>query len=235
MEQEPGNVYVGDCRDFLPYGVDLMYSIGLKPVVVTDPPFNIGYHYDGYNDCMPESEYWFMLVSVTCMTPSVVVHYPEALHKLSIAKEEAPKRVVSWVYNSNTSKQHRDIAYYGITPDFKRITQPYKNPNDKRIRKLIERGRTGARLYDWWNVDQVKNVNKDKTAHPCQMPLEVMRRAVGVLPDGIGVIDPFCGSGTTLAACKILGIPFVGYELNQDYAEIARERVRALEVETNDR
>lgn len=175
----------------------------------------------------------FMMSSVTCMTPSVVVHHPEALHKLSIAKEEAPRRVVSWVYNSNTAKQHRDIAYYGITPDFRRITQPYKNPNDKRIKKLIESGRKGARLYDWWNVDQVKNVSKSK--HPCQMPLEVMRRAVGVLPDGIGVIDPFCGSGTTLVACKLLGIPCIGYEVNQDYADIARERIRALEVEPNDR
>lgn len=229
MEQEPGNVYVGDCRDFLPYGVDLMYSIGLKAVVVTDPPFNIGYHYSGYSDRMGRTEYLNMLMEITAFTLSVVVHYPEALHALSIVKEEIPRRVVSWVYNSNTGKQHRDIAYYGITPDFKRITQPYKNPNDKRVKKLLESGKTGARLYDWWNVDQVKNVSKCKTAHPCQMPLEVMRRAVGVLPDGIGVIDPFCGSGTTLVACKMLGIPFVGYELNPDYADIARERIKEVE------
>lgn len=55
MKQEINQVYVGDCRDFLPYGVDLIYNLGLKPVVVTDPPFNIGYHYEGYSDDMTES------------------------------------------------------------------------------------------------------------------------------------------------------------------------------------
>lgn len=132
---------------------------------------------------------------MTALTSSVVVLYPESLHKLSLAKQEAPERVVSWVYNSNTAKQHRDIAFYGITPDFKRVKQPYKNPKDKRIKALIAQGK-GARLYDWWEVNQVKNTSAEKTAHPCQMPVDVMKRVIGILPDGIGVIDPFCGSGT---------------------------------------
>ena len=46
-----------------------------------------------------------------------------------------------------------------------------ENPNDKRIQKRIAEGKTGAKLYDWWNVNQVKNNSKEKTAHPCQMPL----------------------------------------------------------------
>lgn len=224
MIQRLGNVYVGDCRELIHDGVELMMSEGLKPVVVTDPPFNIGYRYAGYNDKMSADEYMQMLVSVTSLTPSVVIHYPEQLHALSVAKREVPKRVVSWVYNSNTAKQHRDIAFYGINPDFRRVKQPYKNPNDKRIKQRIAEGK-GARLYDWWEVNQVKNVAKCKTAHPCQMPYEVMKRALGVLPDGIGVIEPFSGSGTTLVACQDLGIPFVGYEIVPEYAEIARTRL----------
>lgn len=224
MTQQLDNVYVGDCRELIHDGVELMRSEGLKPVVVTDPPFNIGYRYAGYNDKMSADEYMQMLVDVTSLTPSVVIHYPESLHALSIAKAEAPKRVVSWVYNSNTAKQHRDIAFYGITPDFRRIKQPYKNPNDKRIKQRIAQGK-GARLYDWWDVNQVKNIARCKTAHPCQMPFEVMKRTIGVLPDGIGVIEPFSGSGTTLVACKELGIPFVGYEIIPEYADIARARL----------
>lgn len=30
---------------------------------------------------------------------------------------------------------------------------------------------------------------------------------------GIGVIDPFLGSGTTAVACAELGVPFIGYEI----------------------
>ena len=212
------------CRAIAGGGVNRMIYQGLLPVVVTDPPFNIGYHYGRYIDKMPESEYLEWLVDITSLTSSVVVLYPEMLHKLSIAKQEPPERVVSWVYNSNTAKQHRDIAFYGITPDFKRLTQPYKNQRDKRIKARIAQGK-GARLYDWWDVNQVKNVSAEKTAHPCQMPLEVMKRVIGILPDNIGVIDLFAGSGTTCVACAELGIPFEGYEIDSDYCDIARQRL----------
>lgn len=218
----------GDCSQLLMGGVERMTHHGLVPVIVTDPPFNIGYHYDGYKDNMPEAEYYAWMAEITALASSVVVLYPESLHKLSMAKGEAPERVVSWVYNSNTAKQHRDIAFYGIKPDFNRVKQPYKNPNDKRIKARIAQGK-GARLYDWWEINQVKNTSVEKTAHPCQMPVDVMKRAIGILPDGIGVIDPFCGSGTTGVACKQLGIPFEGYDINEDYCEIARSRIQMVD------
>ena len=112
-----------------------------------------------------------------------------------------------------------------MKPDFRRVTQPYKNQNDKRIKALMAQGK-GARLYDWWEVNQIKNVSAEKTAHPCQMPVEVMKRVIGVLPDNIGVIDPFVGSGTTGVACAELGIPFEGYDIDASYCEIARERLK---------
>ena len=219
----------GDCTQLLKDGIEEFEYMGLLPIVVTDPPFNIGYHYKSYRDRMPESKYFEWLAEITFYTPCVVVLYPDALHKLTLAKGEAPERVVSWVYNSNTAKQHRDIAFYGVTPDFRRVKQPYKNQNDKRIKKLMEQGK-GARLYDWWDVNQVKNVSKVKTAHPCQMPLEVMRRVVGILPDNIGIIDPFAGSGTTGLACKHFGIPFIGYEIDPDYCKIARDRLNYEQI-----
>lgn len=43
---------------------------------------------------------------------------------------------------------------------------------------------------------------------------------------GIGVIDPFLGSGTTAVACAELGVPFIGYEIVEEYAEMANERVK---------
>lgn len=184
----------GDSKQLLSEALEMCDN---KAIIVTDPPFNIGYHYDTYKDKMPEDEYYSMLKKMMDNAPSVIIHYPEALHRLSIETGKAPTRIVSWVYPSNTRRQHRDIAYYGVNPDFSKITQPYKNPNDKRIKALIAKGHTGAKLYDWWEVNQVKNVSKDKTAHPCQMPIEVMRRAIGVLPDGYTIIDPFMGSGTT--------------------------------------
>ena len=195
-----------------------------KFVIVTDPPFNIGYHYNNYEDNMDSQDYYEMLGSVVQYSPFVVIHYPEEIYKIAFQLGEFPDKVVSWVYNSNTAKQHRDIAFFGIKPDFKQYGQPYKNPRDKRIMKRIADGKT-ARLYDWWEINQVKNVSKDKTNHPCQMPLEVMKRIVGILPPNYTVLDPFMGSGTTGLACKLLNIDFIGIELDKEYYDIANDRI----------
>jgi site-specific DNA-methyltransferase (adenine-specific) len=195
-----------------------------KFVIVTDPPFNVGYHYNSYKDNMESEEYYEMLASVFQYGPFVVIHYPEEIYKIAFQVGEFPEKVVSWVYNSNTAKQHRDIAFFGVKPDFKQYGQPYKNPTDKRIMKRIADGKT-ARLYDWWEINQVKNVSKDKTEHPCQMPLEVMKRIVGILPTDYTIVDPFMGSGTTALACKELNRNFIGIEMDEKYHAIAQQRV----------
>jgi DNA modification methylase len=82
-----------------------------------------------------------------------------------------------------------------------------------------------ARLYDWWEINQVKNVSKEKTSHPCQMPLEVMKRIVGILPSDYTIVDPFMGSGTTGLACKLLNRNFIGIEKSAEYFEIAQSRI----------
>jgi DNA modification methylase len=196
-----------------------------KFVIVTDPPFNVGYHYNTYKDNMNSEEYYEMLGEIFQHSSFVVIHYPEEIYKIAFQVGEFPDKVVSWVYNSNTAKQHRDIAFFGIKPDFKKYGQPYKNPTDKRIQQRIAAGKT-ARLYDWWEINQVKNVSKDKTEHPCQMPLEVMKRIVGILPSDYTIIDPFMGSGTTGLACKLLNRNFIGIEMDSKYYDIANQRIK---------
>jgi len=195
-----------------------------KHIIVTDPPFNIGYRYRHYKDKMKTPDYLDMLNKMLTGKRSVVIHYAEVLHQISIAMGVPPCRVVSWVYNSNTARQHRQIAFYGVMPDFRKVGQPYKNPKDKRIAKRIAEGKS-ARLYDWWNINQVKNTSAEKTEHPCQMPLEVMKNIIGVLPDGITVVDPFMGSGTTGVACVEAGVDFIGIEEDKVYFNIAQNRL----------
>lgn len=215
----------GDCLKILPDIRHELFKKQQKYIIVTDPPFNVGYKYNTYKDRMSEEDYREMLYEIFCWdsAPSVVVHYPEQLYQLAV--DRPPARVVSWVYNTNNRRQHRDIAFFGITPDFKRVLQPYKNPNDKRIQRLIANGSLGTPIYDWWNVNIVKNVSKEKTAHPCQMPLSVMQNVIGILPDDYVIIDPFMGSGTTGVACRQLNRKFIGIELDKEYYEIAYKRI----------
>lgn len=208
-----------DCRNI---------SFPANSIIVTDPPFNVGYHYNSYKDKMNEEDYFAWLGDLFTGFPLVCIHYPEALYKLAFQLGLFPEKVVAWVYNSNTGKQHRDIAFFGVKPDFSKVRQPYKNLNDKRIQKRIAEGKTGAKLYDWWNINQVKNVSKEKTEHPCQMPLEVMTNIIGILPEGYTILDPFMGSGTTGEDCRLLGRDFIGIELDEKYFKIAKNRIESF-------
>ena len=219
-----------DCQTILP---NILSSIK-NPIIVTDPPFNIGYHYNFYKDNLNEEEYLEGLCDLLQYTPCVVIHYPETLYKISFQLGKFPEKIISWIYNSNTAKQHRDIAFFGVIPNMKQVRQPYKNPTDKRIKERIARGEKGAKLYDWWEINQVKNVSKEKTKHPCQMPLEVMKRIVGILPDDCTIIDTFMGSGTTGVAVKEMNREqntsrnFIGIEIDEEYYNIAKARIEGI-------
>jgi DNA modification methylase len=136
------------------------------------------------------------------------------------------EQVVCWVYNSNTGKQSRLISWWGCKPDFNKVRQPYKNLNDKRIIKRIEEGKTGAKLYDWWEVNQVKNVSKEKTAHPCQIPEEIIKRIIlTTAKENDVIIDVFGGSGTTSKVADNLGFDTISYEIDSEYCEIINKRL----------
>ena len=219
-------------KTYLGNNIEVLKSLDIdfeKVIFVSDPPFNVGYHYDTYHDKMEEDEYYNFLFDVFGSNKQVIIHYPEHLYKHAFNIGLFPEKVVSWVYNSNLPKQHRDIAFFNVKPDLSKVGQPYKNPNDKRIKDRIAQGKM-ARLYDWWEIQQVKNVNKQKTLHPCQMPYEVMRRIVGILPEGYTIIDPFMGSGTTAIACIEFDRDFIGIEMDEKYYNISNDRINQTQL-----
>lgn len=195
-------------------------------LTITDPPYNQGYVYSKYKDKLKPNEYIDLLSKIP--KPCVIIHYPEeTINILPLALNVKCEQIVTWIYNSNTGKQSRLISWWGCKPDFRKVTQPYKNPNDKRIQKLIERGKTGAKLYDWWEINQVKNVSKEKTEHPCQIPEEIIRRIIlTTANENDLIIDTFAGSGTTLKVAKDLGFKFLGFEIDEKYYEIIKRRIQ---------
>jgi len=196
-----------------------------KGLTITDPPYNQGYAYNEYKDKLNEREYIELLAKIP--TPCVIIHYPEeTINLLPRAITAKCEQVVCWVYNSNTGKQSRLISWWGCKPDFRKVLQPYKNLNDKRIKKRIEEGKTGAKLYDWWEVNQVKNVSREKTAHPCQIPEEIIRRIIlTTAKENELIIDVFGGSGTTAKVAQDLGFSSLIFETDKKYFEIAKNRL----------
>jgi DNA modification methylase len=71
---------------------------------------------------------------------------------------------------------------------------------------------------------------RDLAPHPSLKPQSFLREVVrAILPLGEGVVlDPFAGSGSTLAAAETVGYRSIGVELDPIYAEIARKGIPAL-------
>lgn len=68
---------------------------------------------------------------------------------------------------------------------------------------------------------------KDGTRHPTQKPVALMKWCINRLPDNTEtILDPFMGVGSTGVACAKLGRKFIGIELDEDYFNIACERIQ---------
>ena len=78
-----------------------------------------------------------------------------------------------------------------------------------------------GRLYKWWcDIQQVKGNSAEKRGHPCQAPLDVMRRVLRLCAyEGDLVIDPCSGSQSTAIAAHELGLDYIGIELTPSYIE----------------
>jgi site-specific DNA-methyltransferase (adenine-specific) len=84
----------------------------------------------------------------------------------------------------------------------------------------------GAKPRDVIEVPTLTNGMREKTAHPTQKPLELVRLLVAAAcrPGGL-VVDPFAGSGTTLVACEALRRRWLGCEVDPDFQRLIVDRL----------
>ncbi len=62
--------------------------------------------------------------------------------------------------------------------------------------------------------------------HPTQKPVRLMQALIELTKqEGQVVLDPFCGSGSTLVAAKLLGRNYLGFEINPEFVATAEERL----------
>lgn len=80
------------------------------------------------------------------------------------------------------------------------------------------------------NMIKVSSDSNDHGKHPTQKPIALMEALIKLTTqEGQMVLDPFCGSGSTLVAAKKLNRKYIGIEFLEKFCKIARER---LETET---
>ena len=115
------------------------------------------------------------------------------------------------------------VFYRNKLPKFRNGAQT--DENGKTIRG------TGKMVFNWfqWEKDG-KDIPK---IHPAQKPVAVLKRLIEIFTDpGDVVIDPCCGSGSTLRAAMELGRSAYGFEIDRNFYQRAKEEMIVLERNT---
>ena len=206
---------------------------------IIDPPYNIGFNYKSdFKDKMTPEEYNKFIYDCIegCYHHSIddanlfLINYPEIIFDLYLAIEHSSWNIhqfIQWVYPNNSgfskkrfTKSSRTIVW--LTKGnpkiyIDRVTQDYKNPEDKRVQELIASGKTGTHLYNWWEINIVKGNSKEHLGYVNQIPYELLRRLILTTTDKDDVVyDPMCGSGSTVYAANHLGRLGIGYDISSE-------------------
>lgn len=242
---ETDQILRGDC-------LELFRRLPDNSVDVTfaDPPFNLKKKYHSNGDSLELEEYlswcqsWILeMVRVTKETGSIFVHnIPKWLtHYAGFLNKVADFRHwISWEAPTAPMGKTLQPAHYGILfyakdakqNRFYEIRYPHKRCRKCNYLHKDYGGKKellhpfGPLVPDTWtDIHRIRH-KKNRDPHPCQLPIHLLERIILMSTDvSDTVLDPFLGTGTTAIAAKRLGRHYIGFELDELYATIAREKV----------
>lgn len=95
------------------------------------------------------------------------------------------------------------------------------------VKRCNPNGKNPTNVWTITRVTAGKNrSSKERTAHPAQFPEQLVEKCILASTDkGDVVLDPFMGSGTTAVVALKHGRKVIGFETNQAYCDIAKERI----------
>jgi site-specific DNA-methyltransferase (adenine-specific) len=149
-------------------------------------------------------------------------------------KESESQKDTSWFSGKTDSygKLYRDI---GGASRFFYCAKASKTERNRGCEGLEEKERANinkmmGKAGNFKTGSGNDRTEKFRNSHPTIKPLALMKYLCTLTktPTGGIVLDPFCGSGTTLMACKELKRDYIGIEDIPEYCEIARRRVNAI-------
>lgn len=97
---------------------------------------------------------------------------------------------------------------------------------DKNGNIIMAKEKRGVPMTDVWDIPFLNPKAKERVGYPTQKPIELLQRILCLSTDeGDLILDPFCGSGTTLVAAKLMMRKFVGIDTNADAIKLCQERL----------
>jgi DNA modification methylase len=246
MREWMNQVLCGDCVEILRKAKEPFADL-----IFADPPFNIGYKYDAYDDKKASDKYlaWTRDWIGQCAR----VLKPHGSFYIAIGDEYAAqiklmvedefkltlRNWIIWHYTfgqqtrNKFARSHTHLLYF--VKDAKSFTF-----NDEVVRVISDRQKkysdkranpAGKMPDDVWNeYPRVCGTFRERTGFPCQMPESLLARIIRVSSsEGDWVLDPFCGSATTAAVARKLNRRYTTIDLSETYVEAAKVRIAESE------
>lgn len=95
--------------------------------------------------------------------------------------------------------------------------------------KGSKRYNDGYELKSKWYISSTNKEDKDLYDHPTIKPLDLVKKHIlHSTNENDVVLDCFLGSGTTAVACKETGRQYIGFEINKQFYEIAKDRLNGI-------
>ncbi len=93
--------------------------------------------------------------------------------------------------------------------------------------KVISNGvKKGVPLSDVWDIPFLNPKAKERVGYPTQKPITLLEKIIQISTDEADVVlDPFCGSGSSLVAAKILKRNFIGIDVSDEAIALAKNRL----------
>ncbi len=165
---------------------------------------------------------------------------------------------IIWFYkrwsnsSNNLTPNHQNILFFSKTKEYKfnKIYTEYSETTNidqilqKRSRDIHGKAiyardvdgsiissdeKKGVPLNDVWEIPFLNPKAKERTGYPTQKPILLLDRIIEISTnEGDIVLDPFCGSGTTLVAAKLKGRKFVGIDISKDAVDLTESRLETL-------
>jgi len=250
MEFEP-TLLIGDCRNIMNSAEIPEGSIDL---IVTSPPYNCKIKYDCWDDERTYEEYlkfmeeWLHAAYRVLKDDGRIalnlfyeISQPGRGGRVFVTSDvwQIMKKIgFGWNGVMDLKEEQSERIKYTAWGSWKSASAPYAyNPKEC---VLIACKKTWKKQYKGTStigrdefMEAVKGewgyraVTSAKT--PATFSLDIPLRAINLfsyLEDVI--LDPFCGRGTTGAACKILGRKFIGIDISPNYVTIAKDEINRI-------
>ena len=250
MPDFKNKIICGDCID--------LFGKVKKPfadLVFADPPFNIGYQYDKYEDKLKSDKY--LKWTKDWMSASLKALKPDGSFYIAIGDEYAAnvkligdelgltlRNWIVWHYSfgqqtkTKFARSHTHIFYFVRDENNFTFNDHHARIISDRQKKYKDKRANPAGKIpdDVWNVyPRICGTFEEREGwHPCQMPESLLARIIRVSskdpdPDEDGgpgwILDPFSGSGTTCVVAHKLNRLYTGIDISPKYAKETRKRI----------